>query len=574
MTDKFQVSRVLREIASLLQVRGENAFKSRAYDVAADRIMGLPDDLGELVTQNRLQEVPGIGPKIAETISELVNTGKSSHHEKLVQQFGLGSLELMRIPELGPKKVAKLVELGFGDLATLETACAEGKLREVKGFGEKTEEKILHNIAIMKRSAGKYRLGTVLPLAEELLARVKAAPGVIRAEVAGSVRRRCEAVSDVDLVASASEAGPVLEAFSSHGEVAETLGRGNTKTSVRLRTGDIQVDLRVLPDEDFATALHHFTGSKAHHVKLRGLARQKGLTLSEYGLVSIVDAKKIPIEDEAALYKALGLSYIAPELREDWGEIEAALAGKLPELLQLDDVRGVVHSHSTWSDGRDSLEDMARAALAMGYGYLTVTEHSQTAFYAGGIKPDDLQRHWDEVDAVNEKVPGIKLLKGIETDILEDGSLDYDDKILEKMDVVIGSVHQRYKLDEDGMTKRILKAFDNPHLHIWGHATGRLIHKREPYALRMEEVLDKAAEKRIAIEINGNPERLDLKADYVRLALERGIRLTVSADSHSTRELNYLQFAVDVARKGWAGPEHILNTLPVERFTAELKSRR
>lgn len=573
MADKFQISRTLREIALLLQVRGENAFKSRAYDIAAERILGLPDDLNQLVAEERLTEIPGIGPKIAETIKELVQTGKSSHHQKLLEQFGPGALELMQIPELGPKKVAKLLELNLRDVAAVEKACTDGTLAATKGFGEKTAEKVLKNIAVMRRSAGKYRLGSVLPVAEELLQRVKSAPGVIRAELAGSVRRRCETVSDVDLVASAADAKPVLDAFSSHGEVAETLGSGHTKASVRLKTGDIRVDLRVLPDEDFATALHHFTGSKAHHVKLRGLARQKGLTLSEYGLVEVSSARKIPVKDEAELYRALGMPFIPPELREDLGEIEAALAGKLPELVQVEDIQGVVHSHSTWSDGRNSLEEMARAAEAMGFRYLTVTEHSETAFYAGGLKEDDLERQWDEIDSINEKLKTLRLLRGIETDIREDGTLDYDEKLLARLDVVIGSIHQRHKMDEDQMTKRVLKAFDNPCLHVWGHATGRLIHKRDPYPIRMEEVLDKAAEQGIAVEINGNPERLDLKADHVKLALDRGVRLTVSADSHSTRELSYVQYAVDVARRGWATRQHILNTLPLEGFTAAIRRR-
>lgn len=570
LTDKFQVARVLREIALLLQLRGENPFKSRAYDVAADRLMGLPEELGPLVTEKRLREVPGIGAALEELITELVTTGKCSQHQKLLEQFGPGAIEMMAIPELGPKKVAKLLELGLKTVQELEDACRDDKLKEVKGFGARSQEKILKNIAVMKRSAGTYRLGTVLPMAEGLAQTLRKTPGVVRAEVAGSVRRRSETVSDVDLVASATHPSAVLEAFSTHEEVAESLSRGSTKASVRLRTGDIQVDLRVLADEDFATALHHFTGSKGHHVKLRALAQQKGLTLSEYGLLEVLTAKKLPIRDEEALYEALGLAYIPPELREDTGEIEAALSGKLPELVKLDELAGVVHSHSTWSDGRDSLEAMARAAAELGYRYLTITDHSQTAFYAGGIKPDDLKRHWDEVDEVQSKVKGIVLLKGIESDILEDGSLDYDDKLLEKFDVVIGSIHQRHKMDEDAMTKRIIKSFDNPHMHILGHATGRLIHKREPYALRMEEILDAAAQKGVAIEINGNPERLDIHAEHVRMALQRGVKLTVSADSHSTREIKNMAYAVDVARKGWATRADVLNTLEPDEFVKAL----
>lgn len=563
LTDKFQVARVLREIALLLQLRGDNPFKSRAYDVAADRIMGLPDDLVVMVSEKRLREIPGIGDALETLITELVTTGQSSQHQKLLEQFGPGALELIAIPDLGPKKVARLLELGFKTIAELEAACRDDKLKETKGFGAKSQEKILKGIAQLKRSAGKYRLGTVLPVAEELAERLRGMPTVQRVEVAGEVRRRCETVTDVVIVASSSDPAAVKEAFSSSEEIA-----------VRLRTGDIQVDLRLFSDEDFVTGLHQLTGSKGHLEKLRALARQKNLTLSEYGLLEVLTANKLPIKDEVALYKALGLPFIPPELREDLGEIEAALSGKLPDLISLDDVKGVVHSHSTWSDGRNSLEEMAREAKELGYTFLTITDHSQSAFYAGGIKPDDLQRHWDEVDAVQEKVKGIRLLKGIESDILEDGSLDYDDKILEKFDVVIGSIHQRFKMDEDQMTKRVLASFDNPFMHIFGHATGRLIHKRDPYGMRMEEILDKAAERGVAVEINGNPERLDIHSEHVRMALERGVKLTVSADSHSTREIRNLSYAVAVARKGWARRADVLNTEQPAEFMKALRRAR
>jgi DNA polymerase (family X) len=574
------VVRVLRNISLLLQLKGENSFKSRAYDVGADRIAGLGDgDLADRVAKKTLKELPGIGDALAQKITELVTTGKLDYYEKLRAEYPPGILELVKIQDLGPKKAQALWKnLGVGDLAGLEAACKDGKVRGLKGFGEKSEEKILAGIELFKRNTGstRKRIAEVLPIAEQLLERVRAAPGVIRASLGGSVRRFCETVADVDLIASAADPKPVFDAFKSHAEVAQLIGEGESKCSVRLTKDDLQVDLRVLPDEDFATALHHFTGSKAHHIRLRGLALDRGLTISEWGVFQVEEPKaKQHVPEERDLYRLLGMQYVPPELREDWGEVEAALAGTLPEdLISEADVLGNVHGHTTWSDGRNSLEEMARAALAMGLQYITVTEHSQTAFYAGGLKEDDLKRQWEEIDRVNDTVKGIRLLKGIESDILEDGSLDYPEKILEQLDVVIGSIHQRYSLDEDRTTRRVLAAFDNPHFHIWGHPTGRLINKREAAGMRMEEILDKAADKKVVVEVNGSPERLDLKAEHVRLALERGVKLVVSTDAHSVGELKNLRYSVATARKGWARKSDVLNTLPADQFAAALKAAR
>ena len=405
-----------------------------------------------------------------------------------------------------------------------------------------------------------------------MLGVIRSAPGVQRASLAGSVRRRQELVGDIDLIASAPDVEPVFDALVHAPGVASVMGRGESKCSVRLTAGDLQVDLRVLPDEDFATALHHFTGSRAHHVRLRGLAQDsRELKLSEWG-VHRKDGSKVQVLDETALYALLGMQFIPPELREDAGEIEAALGGRLPEdLLALADVQGIVHSHSTWSDGRNSLEQMARAARDLGVGYLTVTEHSEAAIYAGGLKPDDLKRQWDEIDAVNEKVPGLRLLKGIEVDILESGALDYSDAVLEKLEVVIASVHVRHSMDEAQMTERVLRALDNPFLQILGHPTGRLLAHRDPYPLHMERVLDRAAERGVAVEVNGNPRRLDLKAEHVRLAVERGVKLVVSCDAHGVEDLGNLPYAVGNARRGWARKSDVLNTLGPDAFVKAVR---
>ncbi|MDY7225078.1 DNA polymerase/3'-5' exonuclease PolX [Hyalangium rubrum] len=574
--DKAAVAKILRELSLLLQLKGENAFKVRAYDTAADRILGMTQDLGALVREGRLQELPGIGQGLAEKISELVSTGKLGFHEELKAEFPPGLLEMLQLPDMGPKKAMALWrELQVGSVADLERACREGRVRALKGFGAKSEAKILEGIALHQRAQGKRKLlGDVLPTVEGLLELLRAAPGVVRVSPAGSVRRRAETVGDVDLLASAPQAGPVLDVLANAPGVAVLIGKGESKCSVRMTEADLQVDLRVLPDEDFATALHHFTGSKAHHVRLRGMGQDKGLKISEWG-VHQEDGTKLPIRDEADIYRLLGMQYVPPELREDSGEIEAALEGRLPEdLVSLEDVLGVVHCHSTWSDGKNSLEEMARAAQALGLKYLTVTEHSQAAVYAGGLKEDDLKRQWDEIDRVNAAVPGLRLLKGIEVDILESGALDYRDSVLERCELVIGSVHIRHSMNEEQMTQRLLNAMDNPHLNIIGHPTGRLIHEREPYPVRMEAVLDKAAARGVVMEVNGKPARLDLKAEHVRQAVQRGVKLVVSADAHRREDLNHLVFAVATARRGWARKGEVLNTLPADRFISTLKGLR
>ncbi len=578
LNDKSAVVKALHDMGMLKQIKGENSFKTRAYDIAAERIAGISDDIGELVTKGTLTELPGIGDSMAAKITELVTTGKIAALEALRAEFPAGILELLTVPELGPKKARILHdELKIGSIDALEAACKAKMLRGLKGFGEKTEEKLLAAIEVARRtkSAGaRRRLSQVLPKAEELLERLKGAPGVIRASLGGSVRRMRETVGDVDMIVSAADPKPIFDLLTKMPGVQQVIGQGESKASVRLfdRDGDLQVDLRVLPDEDFATALHHFTGSKAHHIRLRSLAQDRGLKISEWGVHRGEEKLKIVTEDD--IYALLDMQPVPPELREDWGEIEASLEHRLPkDLLELEDIVGNVHAHTTWSDGMNSLEEMARTAQAMGLAYLTVTEHSQTAGYAGGLKEDDLKRQWDEIDEVNAKLTNFTLLKGIESDILEDGRLDYPEKLLEKLDLVICSIHQRHSQNEEQMTKRILAAFDNPFFMIWGHPTGRLLLKREPAPMRMEQILDKAAEKGIAIEVNGGPERLDLSAEHVRLALQRKLKLVISTDAHSTRELrDNLPYAVGTARKGWARKGDVLNAQGAKAFKAALRS--
>lgn len=591
--DKAAVVKALRELGLYLQLNGENSFKVRAYDIASERMAGITEEIGTLVAEKRLTSLPGIGDSIAKKIEEFVTTGKMTALEEIRAQFPPRILDLLTVPDLGPKKARALFDqLGVGSLEDLEKACQDHRVRDLKGFGQKTEDKLLNGLNLARRAAasgGRKRLGDVLPQADALLEWIKAAPGVVRASLGGSVRRQRETVADVDIIAAAPAPAPVFERFKAFPLVAELIGEGESKCSVRLKDTDLQVDLRVLPDEDFASALHHFTGSKAHHIKLRSLALEKGLTISEWGVYRMkagdnAAAKagiakhesaeaKLPLRDEADLYALLGMQFVPPELREDWGEIEAALEGRLPvDLISAQAIKGNVHAHSTWSDGANSLEEMARAAKALGFTYFTVTEHSQTSGYAGGLSLDRMKQQWDEIDRVNETVKGIRLLKGIESDILEDGSLDYPDAVLEQLDVVIGSIHQRYSQDEAAMTRRVLNALDNPFLHIWGHPTGRLINKREPAPMRMEEIFDKAAKKGVVIEVNGCPDRMDLSAEHVRQALERGLKLSVSTDAHSVHELSWhLPFAVASARKGWARVGDVVNTRDVDGFLKALK---
>jgi DNA polymerase (family 10) len=574
------VAKALHEVSVFMQLQGENAFKTRAYDAAAERISSLSEDLSTLVKEERLTELPGIGEGLATKIAELVTTGKLALLEELRSSFPETILELLEVPELGPKKAKALYEqLAVGSLDDLERACRDGKVHGLKGFGEKTEKKLLAGVEFAKRQrAGGVRktLFDVLPHAQALLAWVRACPAVERASIAGSVRRLKETIGDVDLVASSKTPDVVFKHFTSNPAVAEVIGAGESKASVRLAQLEFQVDLRVVPDEDFAAALHHFTGSKAHHVHLRGLAQEKGLTISEWGLFTVDGSTKLPIGEERDLYAQLGLQYVPPELREDWGEIESAAAKRLPAaLIESEDLKGNIHAHTTWSDGNASILEMAQKAQALGYTYLTITDHSRSAAYANGLSIDRLKAQWDEIDEVNSKVAGFRILKGVESDILKGGELDYPDSVLAQLDVVIGSIHQRYGLDEDAMTKRVLEAFDNPHFHIWGHPSGRLLLKREPVPLRMDEILAKAAQRGIAIEVNGCPERMDLAPPFVRRAIDLKIPLVLSTDAHSLEDLRgNTYFAVATARRGWATRADVLNTLDVKNFLSRLRARR
>ncbi|BDG07043.1 DNA polymerase/3'-5' exonuclease PolX [Anaeromyxobacter paludicola] len=572
MLDKLGVARALRELSALLQVQGENPFKVRAYETAARSLEDSPDDLAALVRDGRLRELPGVGAAIEKKISELHATGHTPLLDRLHAELPPGILELVEVPELGPRKIGQLhAELGVDGIAALEAACVAGRVRELRGFGEKTERKILEGIRrLRERPARRMLLPEALSLGERLLAHLRRAPGCLRAELAGSLRRGRETVGDLDLVAAAEAPGPVLDQLLAWPGVEAVLGRGEAGLSVRLAEG-AQVDLRVSPPGGFPALLHHLTGSKAHHVRLRGLARDRGLTLSERGLERLDGGGALPAGSEEELYAALGLAFVPPELREDRGEIEAARDGALPDLVREEDVRGLVHCHTRFSDGRATLEELARAADALGMEYLTVTDHSPAASYAGGVGLDRLQAQWDEIARVQALVK-VRLLRGTESDILEDGALDYPDRILEQLDVVVASVHSRFRQGEDEMTRRLVRAMRLPFFKIWGHALGRLLLEREPFACRMEEVLDAAAESgKAAVEVNGDPKRLEMTPEHLRLARARGLPVVLSVDAHSVAALGHLRWAVATARRGWVTRDAVLNARPLAEFARAVR---
>jgi DNA polymerase (family 10) len=562
--DKLDIARTLREIAGLLAIEGDSPFKVRAYENGAAAVEELQDDLGQLVEEAGLTHVRGIGAALAAQITELSTTGRSALHEKLRSRHPPGVLELMLVPGLTLKRIRALHEaLGIDSVEALEQACSTGKVREVKGFGAKTESAILQGIQRYRARGDRVLLFDALELAEPLLDHVRASPAATRASLAGAVRRWQETVHEVDLVAEAKEAGPLLRHVERFPRVAKVESREADRRTLRL-SGGLLAHVRAAPPAEYAAALVHDTGSARHVERLREIAAERGLALTEHGLFRGEEA--LSASSEAELYGHLGLPFIPPELREDEGEIEAALAGDaMTDLVSLEDIQGMVHCHTVYSDGKNTIEEMASAAEAMGMKYLTITDHSPLAHYAGGLDLDRLKLQWDEIARVQERVK-VKLLRGTESDILESGALDYPDPVLEQFDVIIASVHSRMKMDEEQMTRRLVGAMRQPVFKIWGHALGRLLLRRDPFACRVEEVLDAAAESRAAIEVNGDPNRLDMEPRWLREARKRGIRFVISTDAHSVSGMHNLRFGVATARRGGLRKGEVLNTRSAEAF--------
>lgn len=571
--DKEKAAALLSDIAELLTLKSENPFKIRAYQTAASIIEGMEEDLGRLIAEGRLEEVKGIGKAIAANIIDFANTGKMAYYEELKASIPPVIFELVAIPGLGPKKAFILHEkLDINSVGELEYACRENRLVELPGFGEKTQQKILQGIEYVKKFKGQFLLVDAWPVAEKIVEYLQAHEAIEAAAVAGSVRRRKETVKDIDIVAIAQDREAAAAAVTKMPGVIQVIGSGPAKTSVTLSTG-MNLDVRIMEKEQYACGLHHFTGSQAHHVALRGLAKEKGYKINEYGLETIEGAVIAP-QSEAELYRLLGLSYIEPELREGLGEIEAAAAGKLPALVSEQDLRGVFHIHTRFSDGSDSLAGMAAAAKSRGWQYIGIADHSQTAVYAKGLKPDRIKQQRQEIDVLNAADTGFRILSGIESDILPDGSLDYPDEILAGFDFVVASVHSAFRQSEAEMTRRIIRAMENRYVTMLGHMTGRLLLAREGYALDIPAVIRAAAGTGTILEINASPYRLDVDWRWHRQAKEQGALFAVNPDAHAVDEFEYVRFGIAVARKGWLSPADIVNTRDLQNVMPLLQRKR
>ena len=559
------IAQVFARIAVMLELDGANPFRVRAYGEAARVLESQAEPIAALAeTPGALEALPGIGKDLAAKIRDIVRSGTTQAYEDLKTKYPPELVELTQLQGLGPKRVKQLFEsLEIRDRTMLEAAARAGKLRELPGFGEKMEAKVLQSLSTASQSTDRLLLAGVWPMAVAFAEAIQAVPGVRKVELAGSFRRRKETIGDLDLLATGGDTEAVMDAFTRHRQVIEVLGRGETKSSVRLANG-LQVDLRVVPEESFGAALLYFTGSKAHNIELRKIAIDKGLSLNEYGLTE--GERVVASRTEEDIYRALGLEWIAPELREAWGEIELARTGRLPRLIEERDIVADLHMHSNRSDGRDSLEAMVRAAKARGYSYCAITEHSKSLAMARGFDEARVRQSIEEIEAVRRAVPGIEVLHGLEVDILGDGALDLEDEGLALLDWVIISLHSR--LDQPGpeITKRVLRALENPHVRAMGHPTGRLIGSRKGAALDFEAIFSRAAELGVAMEINAQPDRSDLSDVNARFAREKGVRMVIDTDAHSMAQLEHMRFGVLAARRAGLEAADVFNTQPVDHI--------
>lgn len=576
MIDRMRLVELLEELGALLELDGANSFRVGAHTKAADSLARFEGNLDESLAADRLQEIPSVGAGMAAKIREFADSGTIAELDELRTKFPPGMLEMMQIPGFGAKKLQAVHrELGIGSVDELKLACEDGRVAGLKGFGAKTAAKILSGIEQLRRFAGQYRIDDAMEAAQPLLERLRAHPAVLRAEVAGSLRRRKEIVKDIDFVCATTDPVAVMAAFVSQPEAREILGHGETKSSVRLRTG-MQADLRAVAPEQFAYALCHFTGSKEHNTKLRSRAKTLGLKLNEYGLHPDAGGPPLPAETEEDIHRHLGLDYMTPELREDRGEVEAAEVHALPPLLELSDLRGLMHMHTHYSDGKPELRDYAEWALARNFSWMGIADHSKALAVARGLSEERVLQQHAEIDALNaEYAPkGVRLLKGIEADILLDGSMDYSGEFRDNFQFIVASVHSFFNLTEAEQTARILHALEDPSVTILGHMTGRLLLQRDGYPCDQQAIIRAAAQAGVAIEINANPRRLDLDWRLVKFALDQGCWLSIGPDAHVIAGLDDTWFGVQMARKGWATRDHVLNCLSADEFLAFAAARR
>ncbi len=567
------IAKVFQDMADLLELKGENPFKIRAYQRAARAIEHLPKEIEIMLEEGEdLQSIPGVGEAIAKKTIELVTTGKLHVYEELKAQFPEGITTLLEIPGIGPKTANRLSsELGIKSVDELEQAIKDGRVAKLFRLGEKTADNILQQIQALRRKDQRIPIGEALPVVDAILNALRPLPGVKNLTAAGSLRRFRETVGDIDLMGTADNPEEVINAFVALPQIREVLAKGPTKASVIL-PGGLQADLRMVEHDSFGSLLQYFTGSKQHNIALRLRGQKQGLKLSEYGITDLTTDRLEKFATEESFYHRLGLQYIPPELREDVGEVEMAERNAIPRLVELSDIKGDIHVHTNWSDGHDSIEAMVQAAKALGYQYLAITDHSGGRGIAHGLTQERLRQQIDEIKRLNQHLGGIRLLCGIEVDIRADGSIDLPEELLAQLDVVIAAIHSAMGQSEQQITRRTLSAIENPHIDVIAHPTCRLLGEREPVAVDLEAVFRAAVKHNKALEINAMPSRLDLKDTHIYRARELGVKLILGTDAHSAAQLGFMRFGVGIARRGWCQPEHILNTRPVEALMAFLTS--
>ena len=567
-----EVAKVFQDIADLLELKGENPFKIRAYQKVVRAIEHLPVEVEQLVKEDKLKEVPGVGEAINKKIAELVTTGRLDFYEKLKAEFPEGISTLLDIPGIGPKTALLLSsELNIKSVDELKAAIVSGRVASLPRMGDKVTENILRHIQTLRRKDQRIPIAEALPVVDDILARLRQLPGVKNLSPAGSLRRFRETVGDIDLMGTADNATEVVQTFVSLPQVKEVLAHGTTKASVVV-SGGLQVDLRIVEHDSFGSTLQYFTGSKQHNINLRERAHRQGLKLSEYGITNLATEELEKFATEEAFYNRQGLQYIPPELREGQHEVEMAEKGTLPKLVEMSDIKGDLHIHTNWSDGHDTIEAMALAAKALGYQYVAIADHSGGRGIAHGLDAERLKQQILEIKQLNQKISGIHIFTSVEVDIRADGSLDLPDELLAELDIVTAGVHSGMNQSQEQMTRRILKAIENPNVDVLAHPTCRLIPDREPVAVDMEAIFRAAAKTNTMLEINAMPSRLDLKDTHAYRARELGIKLIISTDAHSTEHLAFMRFGVGVARRGWCQAQDIVNTRPVEEVIAYLRS--
>ena len=567
-----EVADLLRNIAQLLEIKGELVFKIRAYEKAALVIDNLDDDIEEVWKQGKLDDLPGIGESLTKKIGEFLETGKLEYYENLKKEVPVNMEELGRVPGLGPKTIMKLYkQLGVKNLKGLEKAARQKKIENIEGLGKTIEENILKSVEFAKTSGKRFLLGTALDIAEEVKDRLKKLNFVNKVEVAGSLRRRKETIGDIDILATAKNPSKVIDFFIKMNDVEQVLAQGPTKSSVRLREG-IQADLRVLPEKIYGAALLYFTGSKQHNIMLRKIAIKKGMKISEYGVFDKKTNKLLAGKTEEECYKKLGLRYIEPEIREDEGEIEASFKNKLPKLINYGELKGDLQMHTKWSDGNNTIIEMAEAAKKLGHEYICITDHiGETFKIANSMDEKRIKKQKKEIDEINKKIKNITLLQGGEVNIKDDGSLDLRDNVLKQLDIVLASIHSGFKNPKEKMTARIIKAMENEHVDIIAHPTGRLLNQRPAYEMDFENILEKARQTNTILEINAYPERLDLNDVHVKSAIKSKVKLSIGTDAHEVNELRYYRLGIATARRGWAEKKDIINTYSVKDMLKLLK---